>query len=62
MPATGDRITKRKDGLSQGMYMAQTPDDPKRKYIYGRKFEAEGNVPNNNSCLGKNRTHQEDAF
>jgi integrase len=38
MPATGDRITKRKDGLFQGMYMAQTPDGPKRKYIYGRKY------------------------
>jgi hypothetical protein len=36
MPATGDRITKRKDGLFQGMYTAQTPDGPKRKYIYGR--------------------------
>jgi integrase len=38
MPATGDRITKRKDGLFQGMYMAQTPEGPKRKYIYGRKY------------------------
>jgi integrase len=38
MPATGDRITKRKDGLFQGMYMAQTPDGQKRKYIYGRKY------------------------
>jgi integrase len=38
MPATGDRITKRKSGLFQGMYMAQTPDGPKRKYIYGRKY------------------------
>ena len=37
MPATGDRITRRKDGLFQGMYTAQTPDGPKRKYIYGRK-------------------------
>jgi hypothetical protein len=37
VPATGDRITKRKDGLFQGMYTAQTPDGPKRKYIYGRK-------------------------
>jgi len=39
MPAKGDRITKRKDGLFQGMYMAQTPDGPKRKYIYGRKYK-----------------------
>jgi hypothetical protein len=37
MPATGDRITKRKDGLLQGMYTAQTPSGPKRKYVYGRK-------------------------
>jgi hypothetical protein len=28
MPATGDRITKRKDGLFQGMYTAQTPNGP----------------------------------
>src|ERR671920_1278969 len=39
MPATGDRITKRKDGLFQGMYMAQTPNGPKRKYVYGRKYK-----------------------
>src|SRR5829696_1419414 len=39
MPATGDRITKRKDGLFQGMYIAQTPDGPKRKYVYGRKYK-----------------------
>jgi integrase len=39
MPATGDRITKRKDGLFQGMYTADTPDGPKRKYIYGRKYK-----------------------
>src|SRR5215218_2534693 len=39
MPATGDRITKRKDGLFQGMYTAQTPDGPKRKYIYGRRYK-----------------------
>jgi integrase len=37
MPAKGDRITKRKDGLLQGMYTAHTPDGPQRKYIYGRK-------------------------
>src|SRR5215210_5031989 len=37
MPATGDRITKRKDGLFQGMYTAHTPDGPKRKYVYGGK-------------------------
>jgi len=39
MPATGDRITKRKDGLFQGMYTAQTPDGPKRKYIYSSKYK-----------------------
>src|SRR5918994_2081989 len=38
MPATGDRITKRKDGLFQGTYTAHTPSGPKRKYIYGRKY------------------------
>jgi integrase len=38
MPAKGNRITKRKDGLFQGMYTAQTPEGPKRKYIYGRKY------------------------
>jgi integrase len=37
MPATGDRITKRKDGLFQGMYTAHTPGGPRRKYIYGRR-------------------------
>ena len=37
MPATGDRITKRKDRLFQGMYTAQTPGGAKRKYVYGRK-------------------------
>jgi integrase len=39
VPATGDRITKRKDGLFQGMYTAQTPNGPKRKYVYGRKYK-----------------------
>src|SRR5215203_5077864 len=39
MPAIGDRITKRKDGLFQGMYTAQTSDGPQRKYIYGRKYK-----------------------
>jgi integrase len=41
MPATGDRITKRKDGLFQGMYTAQTPSGPKRKYVYSRKKKDE---------------------
>jgi hypothetical protein len=35
MPATGDRIPARKDGLFQGTYTAQTPSGPKRKYITG---------------------------
>ena len=40
MPAPkSDRITKRKDGLLQGTYTVQTPDGPKRKYIYGRKYK-----------------------
>ena len=39
MPAKGDRITKRKAGLFQGMYTAQTSDGPKRKYIYGRRYK-----------------------
>jgi integrase len=37
MAATGDRSTKRKDRLFQGMHTAHTPDGPKRKYIYGRR-------------------------
>ncbi len=40
MPATGDRITGRKDGLFQAMYTAQTADGPKRRYVYGREFKA----------------------
>jgi integrase len=38
VPAAGDGITKRKDGLFQAMYTAQTTEGPKRKYIYGRKY------------------------
>ena len=37
MPAPGDRITKRKDGLFQGMYTAQTPDGPKRNTSTGAR-------------------------
>ena len=59
MAATVDRITKRKDGLFQGMYTAQTPDGPKRKYIYGRKYkdvekklaEAMGNAARGSSSM-----------
>src|SRR5215210_3015302 len=38
MPATGDRITKRKDGLFMARYTVHTPDGPKRKTIYDRKY------------------------
>jgi integrase len=39
MPATGDRITKRKDGRYMARYTVQTPDGPKRKTIYGRAYK-----------------------
>jgi integrase len=38
VPAKGDGITKRKDGLYMARYTIQTPDGPKRKAIYGRKY------------------------
>jgi hypothetical protein len=38
MPATGDRITKRKDGRYMARYTVHTPDGPKRKLIYGKKY------------------------
>ena len=38
MPAKGDRITKRKDGLFMARYTVHTPDGPKRKTIYDRKY------------------------
>src|SRR5215203_3362790 len=64
MPATGDRITKRKDGLFQGMYTAQTQNGPKRKYVYGRKYkevekklaEAMGNAAKGLDCDDENQT------
>ena len=37
MPGTGDRITKRKDGLYIGRYTVHTPDGSKRKAVYGRR-------------------------
>ncbi len=37
MPATGDRITKRKDGRYMARYTVHTADGRKRKTIYGRK-------------------------
>ena len=36
MPARGERITKRKDGLLRGMHAAHPPDVPRRKYVYAR--------------------------
>ncbi len=39
MPAKGDGITKRKDGRYMARYTVQTPDEPKRKVIYGRKYK-----------------------
>jgi len=38
MPAKGDGITKRKDGRYVGRYTVHTADGPKRKVIYGRKY------------------------
>jgi integrase len=39
MPAKGDGITKRKDGRYVGRYTVQTPNGPKRKMIYGRRYK-----------------------
>jgi integrase len=39
MPARGDLITKRKDGRYMARYTVQTPDGPKRKTIYGKKYK-----------------------
>jgi integrase len=39
MPAPKDRIHKRKDGRYEGRYTVQTPDGPKRKRVYGRKYK-----------------------
>ena len=38
MPAKGDGITRRKDGRYVGRYTVHTPDGPKRKVIYDRKY------------------------
>jgi integrase len=38
MPAKGDGITKRKDGLYVGRVVVHTPGGPKRKAVYGRKY------------------------
>jgi hypothetical protein len=39
MPAKGDGITKRKDGRYMAPYTIETPEGPKRKTIYGRKYK-----------------------
>jgi integrase len=39
VPAKGDGITKRKDGRYMARYTVHTPDGPKRKLIYGRKYK-----------------------
>src|ERR687890_1300271 len=39
MPAKGDGITKREDGRYMARYTVQTPDGPKRKTIYDRKYK-----------------------
>jgi integrase len=39
MPAKGDGISKRKDGRYMARYTIHTPDGPKRKTIYGRKYK-----------------------
>jgi integrase len=38
MPAKGDGISKRKDGLYVGRVVVHTPGGPKRKAVYGRKY------------------------
>lgn len=38
MPAKGDGISKRKDGRYMGRVVIQTPDGPKRKVVYDRKY------------------------
>src|SRR5215211_1762838 len=43
MPTKGDGITKRKDGRYMARYTVHTPDGPKRKLIYGRKYKEVAN-------------------
>jgi hypothetical protein len=38
MPAKGDGITKRKDGLYKARYTVHTPDGPKRPAIYSKTY------------------------
>ena len=39
MPAKGDGITKSKDRRFMAHYSVHTPDCPKRKVIYGKKYK-----------------------
>lgn len=39
MPTKGDGITKREDGRYMARYTIHTPEGPKRKTIYGRKYK-----------------------
>jgi integrase len=39
MPSKGDGISKRKDGRYMARYTVSTPDGPKRKIIYGRRYK-----------------------
>src|SRR3954452_6157550 len=39
MTAKGDGITKRKAGRYVGRYTVHTPEGPKRKVIYGRRYK-----------------------
>jgi integrase len=39
MPAPRDRIYRRKDGRYERRYTVQTPDGPKRKRVYGRRYK-----------------------
>ena len=39
MAAKGDGITKRKDGRYMARYTVHTPDGPKRKTIYGKRYK-----------------------
>ena len=46
MPAKGDGITKRKDGLYMARYTVRTPYGPKRENIYGRQYREVEKKPN----------------
>jgi integrase len=39
MPAPKDRIYKRRDGRYEGRYTIQTPDGPKRRSVFGRRYK-----------------------